>query len=42
MSCTPTALSEIGPMAIKLAGVEGLDAHLRSISIRLNRVEPEA
>lgn len=42
VSCTPTALSEIGPMAIKLAGVEGLDAHLRSISIRLNRVEPEA
>ena len=41
VACTPEALSEIGPMAVTLAEVEGLDAHLRSISIRLNATEPE-
>jgi len=37
VGCTPTALAELGPAALALAEAEGLDAHGRSISIRLNR-----
>ena len=37
VSCTPDALSVLGPAALALAGAEGLEAHGRSISIRLNR-----
>ncbi len=33
----PEQLSELGPAAITLAHSEGLDAHARSVSIRLNR-----
>ncbi|MBI1238750.1 MAG: histidinol dehydrogenase [Alphaproteobacteria bacterium] len=35
--CTPDALSAIGPAAITLAEAEGLDAHARSVAIRLNK-----
>jgi histidinol dehydrogenase len=34
--CTPEGLSEIGPAAVTLAEAEGLPAHARSVSIRLN------
>jgi histidinol dehydrogenase len=37
VSCTPDALATLGPAALALAGAEGLEAHGRSISIRLNR-----
>ena len=37
VSCTPDALAALGPAALALAGAEGLEAHGRSISIRLNR-----
>ncbi|MBK8174113.1 MAG: histidinol dehydrogenase [Rhodospirillales bacterium] len=36
LGCDLDALSRLGPTAITLANVEGLDAHARSISIRLN------
>ncbi len=39
VSCDAAALASIGPAALKLAEVEGLDAHARSISIRLNMNE---
>ncbi|MEZ5811800.1 MAG: histidinol dehydrogenase [Rhizobiaceae bacterium] len=31
-------LAQLGPAAIALAGAEGLDAHARSVSIRMNRL----
>ncbi len=34
--CTPEALAAIGPAAITLAEEEGLGAHARSVSVRLN------
>ncbi|MCF8532005.1 MAG: histidinol dehydrogenase [Reyranella sp.] len=37
VSCTPDALAALGPAALALARAEGLDAHGRSVSIRLNR-----
>ncbi|HZV93949.1 MAG TPA: histidinol dehydrogenase [Caldimonas sp.] len=37
VGCSPAALAELGPAALALAEAEGLDAHGRSISIRLNR-----
>jgi len=37
VKCSPDALAAIGPAAIKLSTAEGLDAHGRSVSIRLNR-----
>lgn len=36
LKCTPEALREIGPAAITLGEAEGLSAHARSVSIRLN------
>ena len=36
VKCDPDALAAIGPAAVRLAEEEGLDAHGRSISIRLN------
>jgi histidinol dehydrogenase len=36
LSCGPAGLRAIGPAAITLAQAEGLDAHARSIAIRLN------
>ncbi|PPR09000.1 MAG: Histidinol dehydrogenase [Alphaproteobacteria bacterium MarineAlpha11_Bin1] len=37
VSCDPAALSRIGPAAVTLADAEGLEAHSRSLSIRLNK-----
>jgi histidinol dehydrogenase len=37
VACTPDALAELGPAAMALAEAEGLGAHGRSVSIRLNR-----
>jgi histidinol dehydrogenase len=37
VACTPDALAELGPAAVALAEAEGLGAHGRSVSIRLNR-----
>jgi len=39
LKLTPEPLRQLGPSAITLAGCEGLDAHARSVAIRLN---PEA
>ncbi|HKT20759.1 MAG TPA: histidinol dehydrogenase [Stellaceae bacterium] len=36
LGCEPESLKAIGPAAITLAEAEGLDAHARSIAIRLN------
>lgn len=35
VGCTAQSLAEIGPAAVRLATMEGLDAHARSVSIRL-------
>jgi histidinol dehydrogenase len=37
VACTPDALAALGPAALALADAEGLGAHGRSVSIRLNR-----
>ena len=37
IGCDAESLNEIGPAAVKLADAEGLEAHGRSVSIRLNR-----
>jgi histidinol dehydrogenase len=37
VACTPDALAALAPAALALAQAEGLGAHRRSISIRLNR-----
>ncbi|ODT73297.1 MAG: histidinol dehydrogenase [Pelagibacterium sp. SCN 63-23] len=37
LGCTPASLAELADAAVTIAGVEGLDGHGRSISIRLNR-----
>jgi histidinol dehydrogenase len=36
LGCTPTTLAALAPAAVTLAATEGLDAHGRSVSIRLN------
>jgi histidinol dehydrogenase len=36
MSCTPASVARLGPDAIALAEAEGLEAHARSIALRLN------
>ena len=36
LKCSPDALRAIGPAAIALGEAEGLDAHARSVAIRLN------
>jgi len=36
VSCSPGALAALGPAALALAEAEGLEAHGRSVSIRLN------
>lgn len=36
LKCTPDALRTLGPAAITRARAEGLDAHARSVAIRLN------
>ena len=37
IACDADSLNAIGPAAVKLANAEGLEAHGRSVSIRLNR-----
>ncbi len=37
IGCDADSLGEIGPAAVKLADAEGLEAHAKSVSIRLNR-----
>jgi len=37
IECGPNGLAALGPAAITLAQAEGLDAHARSVAIRLNR-----
>ncbi|HWA19351.1 MAG TPA: histidinol dehydrogenase [Devosia sp.] len=37
LGCDPGSLAALAPSAVALAGAEGLDAHGRSITIRLNR-----
>jgi len=37
LECSEASLAEIGPAAITLGEAEGLDAHARSVAIRLNR-----
>jgi histidinol dehydrogenase len=37
LQCTADSLAALGPAAIALGEAEGLDAHARSVSIRLNR-----
>lgn len=37
LRCTPESLRALGPAAIQLADVEGLDAHGQSVAIRLNQ-----
>jgi histidinol dehydrogenase len=37
VGCTPQSLDRIGPAAITLAEAEGLDAHARSVAIRLGQ-----
>jgi histidinol dehydrogenase len=36
LKCSPDSLREIGPAAIALGEAEGLDAHARSVAIRMN------
>ena len=37
VSCDADALSRIGPAAVTLAEAEGLDAHARAVTVRLNK-----
>jgi histidinol dehydrogenase len=37
LKCGPAQLAELGPAAIALGRAEGLEAHARSVAIRLNR-----
>ena len=37
LKCGPEQLAALGPAAIALAEAEGLDAHARSVAIRMNR-----
>ena len=37
IGCDSDSLAEIGPAAVRLAEAEGLDAHARSIALRLTR-----
>ena len=37
LKCGPAQLAKLGPSAIALGEAEGLDAHARSVAIRLNR-----
>ena len=36
LHCTPDALRALGPAAVTLGRAEGLEAHARSVAIRLN------
>jgi len=41
LAATAKSLADVGPAAILLAEAEGLDAHARSIALRLNRRSEE-
>jgi len=36
---TPHGLADIGPIAMTLASLEGLDAHAQAIAVRLRQME---
>jgi histidinol dehydrogenase len=36
---TPAGLRALGPIAVTLAQIEGLDAHARAVSLRLRSIE---
>jgi histidinol dehydrogenase len=36
---SPAALADLGPVAVTLAGLEGLDAHARAVTIRLEQAQ---
>jgi len=38
---TPDGLRELGPTAITLASLEGLDAHANAVQVRLAQLEQE-
>ncbi len=40
IGCNAGSLAAIGPAAVTLAEAEGLDAHARSVALRLNRARP--
>ncbi len=40
-TCTPDALRAVGPCAMSLAAAEGLDAHRRAVSLRLDALEQQ-
>lgn len=42
LQLTPAALTALGPPAMQLAAAEGLDAHRKSVEIRLNALESNA
>jgi histidinol dehydrogenase len=37
LKCGPAQLEKLGPAAIELARAEGLDAHARSVEMRMKR-----
>ena len=39
IACDAASLAKIGPAAITLAKAEGLDAHARSVAVRLNKLD---
>ena len=39
---TPGGLESIGPVAVTLAETEGLDAHARAVSLRLDALASES
>jgi histidinol dehydrogenase len=40
LKCSPASLAAIGPAAVALGKAEGLDAHARSVALRLERPAP--
>ena len=38
LSCDASALKALGPAAVTLGQAEGLDAHARSVALRLGRL----
>ncbi len=42
IACDPAGLAAIGPAAVTLARAEGLEAHARSVALRLAATEPDS
>ena len=40
LKCSAAALERIGPAAVTLGQAEGLDAHARSVALRLGQAAP--